>query len=401
MSTPVPRLKVAWIPDFPLEWLPDLPLSIANLPRMHPMTWQRVLLEEFEKRSDLELHILVLRKNIPHSFDFERNGVKFHVLKYPGGVRTASLFWWDTFLIKRKLSEIKPDLLHAWGTEKGAAVVAKRLGYPYLVTIQGLMSWYKELVPLNRYEKFAAWLEKHSLPQAPLVTTESKAAIHYLENRFPGIRLLQAEHAPNWIFHEIKREPQTAPIRFLFVGTLGYRKGADLLFHALEKLMNHLVFELVVVGSPDETISPLLAEMRSKPIWTRVNMLGNLQPSQIAQQLSKATMLVFPTRADTSPNAVKEAVVAGVPVVASAIGGILDYVVPEQNGILFQSGDMPGFVKALRAAAAHPLFSRGMVDGKCCKRMQEYLSPKEMGERFRQGYKIATSERPSLKHPFP
>ena len=39
-------LKVAWISYFPIEWLPDLPEPLRGLPRMHPASWQRVLLQE-------------------------------------------------------------------------------------------------------------------------------------------------------------------------------------------------------------------------------------------------------------------------------------------------------------------------------------------------------------------
>ena len=40
----------------------------------------------------------------------------------------------DTVLIRRALRAIKPDVVHAWGTEQGAALVANRLGYPRVAT---------------------------------------------------------------------------------------------------------------------------------------------------------------------------------------------------------------------------------------------------------------------------
>jgi glycosyltransferase involved in cell wall biosynthesis len=92
--------------------------------------------------------------------------------------------------------------------------------------------------------------------------------------------------------------------------------------------------------------------------------------------------LLLPTRADTSPNAVKEAVVAGVPVVASRVGGIPDYVFPGENGVLFAPGNKSEFVDAIRAATRHPLFSRGLVSPESLARNREYLSPARMAERF-------------------
>jgi glycosyltransferase involved in cell wall biosynthesis len=97
-------------------------------------------------------------------------------------------------------------------------------------------------------------------------------------------------------------------------------------------------------------------------------------------------MLLFPTRADTSPNAVKEAVVAGVPVVASRIGGIPDYVVPGKNGILFEPDSVEACVQGLREAMEHPLFRSGLVDQQTLRAMREYLSPKAMAEKFLAAY---------------
>ena len=69
---------------------------------------------------------------------------------------------------------------------------------------------------------------------------------------------------------------------------------------------------------------------------------------------------------------------AGVPVVASAVGGIPDYVIPGENGILFDSGDLDGCVRSIREACAHPLFGQGQVNPDTLTRMRAYLSPETM-----------------------
>jgi glycosyltransferase involved in cell wall biosynthesis len=384
-----PLTTVAWISDFPLEWLPDLPPELCALPKQHPGTWQMVLLSEFEKNPALRIHVIVLRKQIDKDFSFERNGVTFHILKIPGGWRAPSLFWLDTIVIRRALEKIKPDLVHAWGTEKGAALVASRLGYRYVVTIQGLLTWYKELVPLGTYERFATAVESISLRRAKVATTESTFAVQYLKQKSPKLQVHQAEHAPNWLFHQIERRPQTKPIRFISVATLGHRKGTDLLLRALDALSKELLFELVLISGPNQPYLDSIKPTISPQLWRRIIFKTHLLPSDVAGELATATMLLLPTRADTSPNAVKEAVVAGVPVVASAIGGIVDYVRPGKNGFLFQSNDLDGFVKALKAACKHPLFSRGEVDGETLNGMRDYLSPKTMERRFLEAYEKA------------
>src|ERR1051325_10954660 len=117
-------LTVAWFSFFPLEWLSDMPEPVQRLPRQHAASWQRVLLAEFEKNPELRMHVVVLRKYFERDLTFERNGVTFHLVKTPGGLRAPSLFWLDTVLIRRVLRAVKPDVVHAWGTEQGAALVA-------------------------------------------------------------------------------------------------------------------------------------------------------------------------------------------------------------------------------------------------------------------------------------
>lgn len=111
---------------------------------------------------------------------------------------------------------------------------------------------------------------------------------------------------------------------------------------------------------------------------------------------------LFPARVDNSPNAVKEAVVAGVPVVASDIGGIPDFVTPGQNGVLFKSGDLKEFIQAIRQACNHPLFRFGRVAPESLTAARAYLSPARMGERFLEAYQATLGTRAnSVRNPNP
>ena len=380
-------LTVAWISDFPLEWLPELPATLRQLPRKHPATWQLVLLSEFNKNPDLSLHIILLRQNIPADFSFEQCGVTFHVLRSASWLRPATLFWVDTLLIKSLCKRIKPDLIHAWGIEKGAALIASRLGFPFLVTVQGLFAWYKEKVPLPAYFRFIERLERLSLPRAPLVTTESNFAVSFLKQRFPGLNVLQAEHAPNQAFFHVKRKPRLDPIHFISIGELSFRKGTDLLLQALDRLASSIPFKVTIVSGPGTTYLNSLRAQLSPALWSRVDFEHHVPPDQVAQLLESPAIMLLPTRADVSPNAVKEAVVAGVPVVASEVGGIPDYVRPGENGLLCAAGNLGAFSQTIQDAVHHPLLGRGQVEPASLDKSRDYLSTARMAENFLTAYK--------------
>lgn len=386
-------LTVAWFSYFPVEWLPDLPAELRDTPKLHPASWQRVLLNGLESNPALRLHIVIVRKQFERDFTFERKGVTFHLLKAPGGWRAPTLFWLDTFLIGRVLRRIKPDVVHAWGTEQGAALVAKRLGYPRVVTVQGLLTWYGTIVPQTAYEKLAGRLENYSLAHSPLVTTEARFSVQWVRERHPHIRVEQIEHAPDPIFHSLQRRPQTRPLRLLLVGGLEFRKGGDLVAQALDRLRGEFAFELVVVGRRNPNIAETLERKVSAEFWRQVSFRENLTYIEVAKELETATMLLSPSRADVSPNSVKEAVAAGVPVVGTAVGGIPDYVLPGLNGLLCAPGSLDEFTETLRAAARHPQFSRGEVDIATLARMRDYLSPQLMAKRFLEVYHLALEQK--------
>jgi glycosyltransferase involved in cell wall biosynthesis len=382
-------LTVVWISDYPIEWMADPPPALQYSPKRHPATWMKVLLGEFEKNPNLRLHVVALRHRIAEGFSFERNGVTFHVLKAQPWLRLATAFYLDTLLIRRLCRRIKPDLVHAWGIEKGAGAIAPRLGYPYVTTIQGLYGWYKEQVPFSAYDRFVGRLECFSLPKAPVVTTESSFAVQYLKQRYPHLRIIQAEHAPNHAFFQVVRRPATNPFHFITVGGLSFRKGTDLLFKSLNQLAPELPFKLTVLTNPAPDYLRALRSTVSEKFWERIEFKYQLLPPQVASELATPTMLLLPTRADTSPNAVKEAVVAGVPVISSSVGGIPDYVFPGKNGFLAAPGNETEFTEAIRRTCAHPLFCKGAIEPDTLARTRDYLSPQRMARNFLMAYEAA------------
>jgi glycosyltransferase involved in cell wall biosynthesis len=314
------------------------------------------------------------------------------LIKSIGGLRAPTLFWSDTWQVARALKAIQPDVVHAWGTERGAGLVASRLGYPYVLTMQGLLDWLRETTKLDLYHRFAALLEKPSLRRASTVTVESAFGVNYLRARYPHLALHQVEHAPLPLFHQVVRNPQTEPLRILFVGTLSAGKGCEVMLNALERLKNEIPFELVIVGGVDQSKTDHLKARTSPELCRRVRFAGIMDAKSIAQELAQATLFLYPTLCDNSPNAVKEAVVAGVPVVASAIGGIVDYVWPDQNGRLFQAGDAEACLAAVRSAIGHPLFSRGRVEATALNKVRAYLSAETMAQYFVELYRQAARQ---------
>lgn len=382
-------LTVAWISYFPIEWLPELPDALQNLPRQHPAPWQRVLVDELKREPGLALHVLAIRKQFQQDVTFTRAGVTFHCLRAPAGARTLSLFWWDTWRVWRVLRKVRPDLIHAWGTERGAALVASRLRFPYLVTLQGLLEWYASLVDIGRFQRLEARLERIALLRSRTATAESTFSAGYVRERYPHLDVRHIDVVPEPFFQDVLRRSETTPPRLLFTGELSLRKGADVLLLALNELDED--FRLVVAGSGPGDLVEQLRSRLSPRTWSKIELKGQLPPAAVAEEMARATMLVCPTRADTGPMAVKEAAMAGLPVLGTQVGGIPDYIVPGKNGLLFVPDDVGECAQAIRRAMHHPLFSQGLVDPPTLAAVREKLSPRRMAQAFLETYRHIAS----------
>lgn len=82
----------------------------------------------------------------------------------------------------------------------------------------------------------------------------------------------------------------------------------------------------------------------------RVTMLGKLDSEAMKSQFLKSSIFVCPSLIENSPNALGEAMLLGVPVVAAATGGIPDLLTDGREGLLFASGRTGDLARAVGQA---------------------------------------------------
>jgi glycosyltransferase involved in cell wall biosynthesis len=78
------------------------------------------------------------------------------------------------------------------------------------------------------------------------------------------------------------------------------------------------------------------------------------------------------------PNVVLEAAAAGLPIVATDVGGTREVITDGQDGILVEKGDVDGLVEALGALAADP--GRRVRLGEAARRRADDFSPERLAE---------------------
>lgn len=131
----------------------------------------------------------------------------------------------------------------------------------------------------------------------------------------------------------------------LGIGNLIQRKGLDLLLKAYASLQPAEV-ELVIAGDGPErqALEKLAAELG---IAGRVTFPGNVQGEQKRRVYRNASLLVIPSRSEPFANVILEGMAAGLPIVASNVGGNTELIEHEANGLLFETENVDSLAATL------------------------------------------------------
>jgi glycosyltransferase involved in cell wall biosynthesis len=153
-----------------------------------------------------------------------------------------------------------------------------------------------------------------------------------------------------------RRPSPDGAFRILFVGRLVARKGVTHLVEAVRRLPPDIPVRLEIVGEGPER-PRLAAQIARDGLEERVVLRGRLPDADLRAAYQAADVLVLPSvvdaRSDTEGLGVVllEAMSYGVPVIASALGGITDIVRDGETGLLVPGADPGALAAALRRVA--------------------------------------------------
>lgn len=365
-------IRIAILADFPVHRLRGYEECAPG----HHATWLPPLAKELEAHaSKFDFHWVTCTKEVAKPTKIHTWGQTFHLLPR----RKLSLQILTAFLRERRqisnlLSSLKPDLVHAWGTEQGYALAANDSPFPSLISMQGLLQTYCAAARMPILTRVQALNERRVLRHASHLTVESPWGREQLRSLAPHANIDLLEYGVDPACFDIQRNPPQIPHsslaspntqssisspspfqRFsdsasqhlplaLFVGSISLLKGIDTLIAAFSDPRLRDI-ELVILGAGNLRII-------KHPLPSNVRVLGHLSQADVRDWMSKACCLVHPTRADTSPNCVKEARVIGLPVITTPNGGQTQYVEHGKSGFIHAAGDVEGLIQGVLSVTA-------------------------------------------------
>jgi len=322
-------------------------------------TAPEALLRGFAMLPEIEVHVVSCTQQAMKSPAKLAENVFFHSLVVPkiGWMRTG--YWGCIRAVRRKLSEIGPDVVHGQGTERDCALSAVFSGHPNVVTIHGNMRLVARAVRARPFSFYwlAAQLEAFTLPRTDgivCITTYTQEAVRTLTKKTWVV-----PNAVDGSFFELEARP-VLPRRILCVGNVDQRKNQNALIRALDAFPPEEAFELIFLGrnNPAQSYGREFSELVAARSWCRYE--GFADRESFKKYLIAATGLTLPSLEDNCPMVVLEAMAAGVPVAAARVGGIPDLVRHEETGLLFDPLDDKTMAAATKELLMEPARGRAV-----------------------------------------
>ena len=325
--------------------------------------WIGALQDEITTRfPDLELGIAFISQSDNEPIIEGR--VTYLPAKFSKGSSNASLFFHDYFgnpnkddeimagLLKKRIDEYRPDVIHVWGTEGDHASVIPLIETPFIVHIQGLTSlcFYNRLPygyserDLHSADFPIRWLLRHgSYKSYQDYKRKAKREIYlskyvkYWMGRTEwdkiGTRLLSPD---SHYFHceEVMRNDfMGEKWHFQYDGGLlhihssinpSFLKGFDVVLNTALILKNIGVkteWNVFGVDGKDYRTKYTIHKLKINPSEVGVKLHGFVPGDVIRNGLLSSDVFVHPSYMENSSNAIAEAMLLGVPTIAHFVGG--------------------------------------------------------------------------------
>lgn len=253
--------------------------------------------------------------------------------------------------LRRALAGFGPHLVTLHSSKAGTLgrLAARGLRVPVVYTAHG---WpFVEAVPALPRTLYRI-VERVTAPLADRLVTVSEHDRALALRVGVGTRdqLVAVHNGVHDVAPELRAQPGEGPARLVVVARLDEPKDPFTLLHALGRLRSRpWTLEWIGDGprrAPAEQLAAALG------LADRCGFVGTR--TDVAERLARASVLVLPTDREGLPLCVLEGMRAGLPVVASAVGGIPEAVLPGRTGLLVPPGRADALARALAALVDDP-----------------------------------------------
>lgn len=326
----------------------------------------RALADGLAARPNVDLHVITAVPGLASAQAERRGGLTLHLAPHPYRDR---LLWRQPVVrhLLRALAAAAPDVAHAHmgGIYADAAL---QWGGPAVITLHGVvfreaaLALASSRLPVRLrwqldalYERWVVRRARDLVAISPYVAQEyrplTRARFHDIENPVDD-RFFDVPAAMAQAFDD------AAGPRLLCVARVIPRKDILTLIRAFARVREGFPGVTLEIAGQDDADPAYAAACREEigrlGLAGGVRFLGGMFGVELAACYARADLVLLTSRQETAPVVVAEAMAAGRPVVATAVGGVPFLVTDGQTGLLAPPGNAAGLADAALALLRDP-----------------------------------------------
>jgi len=276
----------------------------------------------------------------------------------------------ETGHIHEIIAEYKPDLIHVFGTENGYGKILRHQSEKVLFTLQGmagaiadvyfppgfnqrnvlknsdLNSIIRGISIIHHYRILKKWAnrEQETMKYWKYFLGRTSFDRNFVGLLNPGARYFHFEDALRKDFFETQWvQPSELKGAEIVIGTTfspDIYKGLDLVYKVMDLMKDYRIHWKIFGTSDKDTMNRVVKrvlKMDHKKL--NIELCGQISANEIIKQLKTCHFYVHTSYIENSPNSVCEAMLLGMPVLASSVGGVKSIVENGKTGFLFNPYD--------------------------------------------------------------
>lgn len=342
-----------------------------------------------QQRAGMDVEVVTQAHKAKCDFVCEIEGVKVHFLRTYHPYRHFTFYAIDQFRMANYVQKLRPDIVHAHGTEAAYALAAIRTHLPFCVTAQGLMF---QIMPTLGHKpdwnmRFIRRSEDYAWKRTKYAIAKSEYVRDALAKEYPHLALTLI---PNTYQSELDGElrPKSGK-KLAFVGTIDERKGVHLIAEAMKEVVKqHPDVELHIIGNQPEGTGTAyaieqLASMR-QTLGDRLVLHGKLSSLSLFAILDECVALLAPSLEEMFGNQLIEGLMRGCHGIVAENTALAENVRRFGNGTVIPQQSSA----ALASAVADCLLRQYCLAGveSCRQGIRNYMSPNVVASMHRALY---------------
>lgn len=361
------------------------PVPVADDPKGG--SWVVSLAQELSQKENVELHV-AFRSPKKQVVSSRVNEITtWHIPSDEHSKTMVNLRYLFNFKINKNIDvhlqniikSVNPDIIQVFGTESVLARAIIGTDIPSVIHIQCIYHIYHHKFfsgisadDVRKYSSIKSKLFKRTMIDVYKMKKEvlEREKLFYSECRnFLGrtdwdrrcSRILAPDSSyyhcdevlrPSFFDEEWFKEKENGKLTIVSLVSGMIYKGLETVIEAYNLLSNSMKIDIVwnVIGLTQDQEPVTICRRKYGKLFEGINLLGKLSGDEIINTMKSSDVFVHPSHIENSPNSVCEAMLLGMPVIATDTGGTSSLIQNDLTGILIQDGDpwsMAGAIKEL------------------------------------------------------